>query len=142
MTTFAWVLVALLTSACGATTTQSSDRPTQGAPEDRLALIPDTDVLTLRKADAFASWANPKLIVHPDGIELVPNGGVGQGPHLSIEAIEATLATLPREAWPLGRAVSVQENGLGSGPSQTAHLTALLAMLESHRVFVNRVPTA
>jgi hypothetical protein len=142
MTTFALVLIALLTSACGTTATQSSDRSTQGAPEDRLTHIPETDVVTLRKAGAFASWANPKLIVHPDGVELVPNGGVGQGPHLSIEAIEAALATLPRDAWPLGRAVSVQENGLGSGPSQSANLTALLAMLETHRVFVNHVPTA
>ena len=142
MTALALVLVVLITSACGTTMTKPSDRPTHGAPEDRLAHIPETDVVTLRKADAFASWANPKLIVHPDGIELVPNGGIGQGPHLTIEAIEATLAALPREAWPLGRAVAVQENSLGSGPSQTANLTALLAMLEGHRVFVNHVPTA
>lgn len=142
MTTFALVLLALFATACGTTTTQLPERLSHGTAEDRLALIPETDVVTLREANAFATWTNPTLMVHPDGIELVPKGGTGRGPHLTVEAIEASLSGLPREAWPLGRAVAVQENGLGYGPSQKANLTALLAMLEAHRVFVNPVPTA
>ena len=142
MSTAALMLAALLTPACGLSTPEPVTRPSQVGHEHCLAQLAAADALALREFNSLAKWTNPFLFVHPDGIELVPNERTGPGRHLSVVEIESTLCRLPRSAWPLGRTVAVQENGLGSGPAQEAHLAALLTMLESHAVLVNRWPSA
>ena len=140
MKTAVLLLTALLSPGCGAP--EPAVRSTQAQQDDRLARLPAANARSFGEFNTFALWANPFLVVHPDGIELLPSDRKSPGPRVSVGEIESTLNSLPREAWPLGRTVAVQENALGSGPAQKANLIALLSMLESHAVLVNRWPSA
>lgn len=59
-------------------------------------------------------WKNPYIIIQRDGILLLV-GGVRNYKTIAVEDLARTLAELPKTAWPLGRVIGVQENGLRSG---------------------------
>jgi len=62
-----------------------------------------------------ASWLNPYIVVRSEGIEIIskemPSGRTTVAP----EALRASLVGLPVRAWPYGRVVAAQDNGVRSG---------------------------
>ena len=135
-------IILVLVSAC-AKQRQIAPNPhaLQNAPPG-FTLVPKPDPRVFSQFNSLGDWTNPFLVVHPDGVELIPRDGDVRGPHRTVAELERVLMSLPAEAWPLGRAVAVQENALGSGSEQERTLVALKAMLESHDIAINWWPTA
>lgn len=67
-----------------------------------------------KKIQDMQLWKNPYIIIQRDGILLLV-GGVRNYKTIAVEDLARTLAELPKTAWPLGRVIGVQENGLRSG---------------------------
>jgi hypothetical protein len=59
-------------------------------------------------------WANPYLVVLRDGIEVVSSALPSGRKVVAASALRETLTGLPTTAWPYGRVVAVQENGVRS----------------------------
>jgi len=92
------------------------------------------------------NWKNPYLIVRDDGIGLLDLSN-NEIHLLKPEDVPAALAALPTSAWPYGRVVAVQENGVGRPTEaykiQTRRNRALLAgTLEGLKIEINWVPSA
>jgi hypothetical protein len=138
------LIVVVLVLVSGCSYQAEVDRGLEPRPTEQpgFTLVPKPDPKVYSRANTLEKWTNPFLFVHPDGVELIAGNGRPRGPHLSVAEIETRLALLPVDAWPLGRAVAVQQNALGSGPEQDEVLKALRAMLESHDIAINWWPTA
>jgi hypothetical protein len=67
-----------------------------------------------KKIQDMQYWRNPYLVVLRDGVELRA-GGNGKRPKLAIADLAHALAELPPSAWPYGRVIGVQDQGLISG---------------------------
>src|SRR5688500_12072698 len=119
-----------LTLGCTAQPLREQTESVRREEQPAFALIPKPDPRVFIEANTLEKWKNPFLFVHPDGVELVSKDRNVQHPRVSISEIEAVLIALPADAWPLGRAVAVQENALGSGQAQTANVMAVKAMLD------------
>lgn len=89
-------------------------------------------------------WRNPYLIVDKAGVSLLDMSNHERRP-LKPEELLAALAGLPASAWPYGRVVAVQENGVGSSEADKVAIRrnrAILAgTLESAHVLINWVPS-
>jgi len=81
-------------------------------PEVRLQQIPPADPKKYQYVTGdYRNWRNPYLIIRKDGVGLLDVANDEQ--HLiKLEDITRALAQLPGSAWPYGRVVAVQENGV------------------------------
>jgi hypothetical protein len=90
-------------------------------------------------------WHNPFLMVTIDGIDLFPVAPVGGAPqHIPIAKLAATLTSLPRSAWPLGRVVAVTEIGLrslGDDVRIRANRQAVERILSALAISISRWPS-
>ena len=57
-------------------------------------------------------WRNPILVVGPDGIEVISEWLPPGRRTVPIDQLQSTLVALPVAAWPYGRVVVAQDNGL------------------------------
>jgi hypothetical protein len=85
---------------------------TAATPEARIQQIPPADPKKYQEVRAdYRNWRNPYLIVRKDGVGLLDVANDQQ--HLiKLEDLTQALAQLPASAWPYGRVVAVQENGV------------------------------
>jgi hypothetical protein len=81
-------------------------------PEVRIQQIPPADPKKYQEVPGdYRNWRNPYLIVRKDGVGLLDVANDEQ--HLiKLEDLTQALAQLPASAWPYGRVVAVQENGV------------------------------
>ena len=89
-------------------------------------------------------WRNPYLFVLRDGVQLRV-GGNGKGTHLAIAELPRALADLPKAAWPYGRIIGVQDQGLGSDDDDNyirENHSRVDALLKCLRLEANWVPSA
>ncbi len=137
------IVLVLIACASGCAEKPQTDgaSPSHQEKQSGFALIAKPDPKVFSEANSLEKWKNPFLFVHPDGVELIPPGPRRQGLHEIVAEIEKRLVAMPADAWPLGRAVAVQENALGSGQAQKDNAQALKAMLESHDIAINWWPT-
>ena len=87
--------------------------------------IPPADPRAYENDQDAANWQNPFLIVYPDGVGLV-----GHTEHIPLEGLAGLLRHLPREAWPYGKVVSVEEVGIGSRGDERLTRENLVRVLE------------
>ena len=91
-------------------------------------------------------WKNPTLIVREDGIGLLDLAN--REIHiLKPEEVPAALAHLPASAWPYGRVVVIQGNGVAGGTEEgkvrmRANRALLIGTLDSLKVAINEVPSS
>ena len=106
--------------------------------------IPSADPKKYQGIRDAKDWRNPYLIIRVDGIEVV---GVtdGRSP-LTIDAVTAILEGLPDSAWPYGRIVAIQDNGVLASESEHSRIEAnrnrLLQHLYELGVIVDFWPSA
>ena len=85
-------------------------------------------------------WRNPYLVVCADGVDVRGIGG-----RVLPEELASILARLPKEAWPYGRIVAVQEIGIRSGGDDELirdNLTKVLRILREIGIEVELWPSA
>lgn len=82
------------------------------SPEARIQQIPHADPKKYQYVTGdYRNWRNPYLIIRKDGVGLLDVANEEQ--HLiKLEDLTQALAQLPPSAWPYGRVVAVQENGV------------------------------
>jgi hypothetical protein len=82
------------------------------SPEARIQQIPTADPKKYQEVPGdYRTWRNPYLIIRNDGVGLLDVSNNEQ--HLiKLEDLTQALAQLPASAWPYGRVVAVQENGV------------------------------
>jgi hypothetical protein len=82
------------------------------SPEARIQQIPAADPKKYQEVPGdYRNWRNPYLIIRKDGVGLLDVANDEQ--HLiKLEDLTQALAQLPASAWPYGRVVAVQENGI------------------------------
>jgi hypothetical protein len=89
-------------------------------------------------------WQNPKMIVRPDGIEIIGITPPARG--IDIESVLDKLEHLPDSAWPYGLVVAVADAAiLSSGkdmPRIEVNRTKLLKTLKQHGIAAELWPTA
>ena len=98
----------------------SCSKPPGGRAESAAALSPEARIQQIPPADPkkyqevqgdYRNWRNPYLIIRNDGVGLLDVSNDEQ--HLiKLEDLTQALARLPASAWPYGRVVAVQENGV------------------------------
>lgn len=68
----------------------------------------------VEEAQATDSWDNPSLVIGVDDVDLIARGFPSGRTTVAIADLRRALVGLPIEAWPLGRVVTVEDNGLRS----------------------------
>lgn len=110
---------------------------------DVLDGLPDPDAEAIGKIRDAQQWRNPYVIVNRDGYELILPDRPRTTERSNLAALEDALLKLPRERWPLGRVVAVQENSIraiGDDEGIATNLIALKRMLESYKVRIDLWP--
>ena len=139
---FSVCIIFLLISATAAPLCLDQTKPKKDTRViDSLPAPNDEEIRKLRSAD---QWHNPYVMVYRDSYELILHDQARSEARLSLDELQATLLKMPRERWPLGRVVAVQEIALRS-PGDDAKIAvtvkALKDMLQSHKVRVDQWPT-
>jgi hypothetical protein len=106
--------------------------------------IPKADPKKYHAIQDGKDWKNPKLIVRPEGIEIVGVTSVGQA--IAVEAVPGVLERLPDSAWPYGLVVATSDIGIVSSrrdqPRIEANRTRLLKVLRALGIAVDLWPSA
>src|SRR4051794_22002243 len=84
--------------------------------------------------DDARKWQNPILVISGDGIQVISKGLPSGERTVAPPDLRRTLIDLPVTAWPYGRVVAVQDNGLhpadlSDGPAITSNRNVTLAIL-------------
>ncbi len=108
---YAAALLLLALTSCSA---PQAPRPTEQGPQG-FASVPRADPSTLEWSRSPEEWGNPFIIVRRDGFELISQAKPSGAPPIGVDRMRLVLLSLPRDAWPLGRVVAVQEIGIRSG---------------------------
>jgi len=89
-------------------------------------------------------WHNPKLVVRPEGIEVIGITPAGQA--IPVESVPEKLEQLPDSAWPYGLVVMVSDSGIVSSandvPRMQINRSKLLKVLKAHCIAVDLWPSA
>jgi hypothetical protein len=81
-------------------------------PENRIQQIPPADPKKYQQVTGdYRNWRNPYLVVRNDGVGLLDVANDEQR-LIKLQDLPQALALLPPAAWPYGRVVAVQENGI------------------------------
>jgi hypothetical protein len=92
-------------------------------------------------------WLNPYIVVRADGIEVIAKAIPSGRTTVAAEDLRAMLLRLPVKAWPYGRIVAAQENGVRAAdrsddePMKRNH-QAVEAVLKGLHVEVDWWPSA
>jgi len=92
-------------------------------------------------------WNNPYLVIRADGIEVTSKQIASGRKIIAAADLEQTLLGLPVAAWPYGRVVALEENGVkapdhNDDASVAQNLTTAVAILKKLDVAVKRWPGA
>jgi hypothetical protein len=113
------------------------------SPEARIQQIPPADPKKYQYVMGdYRDWRNPYLIIRKDGVGLLDVANHEQR-LIKLEDLPQTLAQLPTSAWPYGRVVAVQENGLRASGDDVLirkNRGIVLGTLEGLRILVSLGP--
>jgi len=140
---------ALVLTICAATVLAARPLQRQSTvPEGRLdSRIGTADKRLFQSIEDARSWRNPYLVVGADGIEVIATSlPAGRKTVASVD-LRRTLIELPVSAWPYGRVVVVEGNGLRASDRSdedaiNRNREAALKILKGLRVRVERWPGA
>jgi hypothetical protein len=141
-----WI-VTLFVSVLSCSATSASSTLIQSKPRADTSVIdslPAPNDKEIREIRTAKQWHNPVVIVHRDGYELILSGQPRDMVHLSLGTLEETLLKLPRDRWPLGRVVAVEESSFrspGDDPKIALHVKALKRMLGSYKLRADLWPS-
>jgi hypothetical protein len=114
-------------------------------PEVRIQQIPPADPQKYKSVTGdYKDWRNPYLIIRRDGVGLLDIANDEQR-LIKPEDLAQTLAQLPASAWPYGRVVAVQENGVrasGDDALIRKNRGIVLGTLEGLHILVSLGPPA
>jgi hypothetical protein len=106
--------------------------------------IPEPDPKKYHAIQDGKDWQNPKLVVRPEGIEVVGITPAGQA--IPAESVPDKLEHIPDSAWPYGLIVMVSDAGIVSSskviPRIQANRAKLLKILKAHGIAVDLWPSA
>lgn len=141
----AGALFALANVQLAAAAMKEGSTSVERAGASALAELPEPDRTAIFSIREPAQWTNPWVQVNagPDGYTLVCMADRRLDQHMSLAAFEAELLSLSPDKWLLGRIVVVQTSGPTSGgiyPDRRSNADALIQMLESHQIRINRWP--
>jgi hypothetical protein len=108
-----WAAVSLvLLVSCSKPPTGPGGTASAISPEARIQQIPLADAKKYQEVPGdYRNWRNPYLVIRNDGVGLLDVSNNEE--HLiKLEDLTQALAQLPASAWPYGRVVAVQENGV------------------------------
>ena len=107
--------------------------------------IPPADPGKYANTRDMKNWRNPYILIRPDGIgllDMADNAEIVLKP----EELLPALAKLPATAWPYGRVVAAQENGVRSseqdGVAIRRNKGIVGGLLEGAHIVVDWVPSA
>ena len=117
--------------------TQTSQQPLQNR-------IPKPDPKKYHAIQDGKDWKNPKLVIRPEGIEIIGITPAGQA--IPVESVPGVLERLPNSAWPYGLVVAAWYIGIVSSsrdlPLIKANESKLLKVLKAHGIVVDLWPSA
>jgi len=132
-TFFGILLVALLGSSVSAQSSYSLRRRIPRADPEKYCSIREG-----------RDWHNPKLIVRPEGVEIIGITSAGQA--IDADSVPKMLEQVPDSAWPYGLIVVVSDAGIVSSPKDSPRIQAnrsrLLKVLKAHGIAVDPWPSA
>ncbi len=79
----------------------------QPDPATRLQAIPAADATKYPLMQEGKHWSNPYLVIRWDNVGLLSDVAANEEQLLKPEEVLKTLAQLPMQAWPYGRAVAI-----------------------------------
>lgn len=99
------LLMGILVAGLAGCTHQSA----AAQPDDatRLQMIPEADATKYPPLQEGKHWGNPYLVIRPDKVGLLSDVAANEEQMLKPEEVLKTLAQLPAQAWPYGRAVAI-----------------------------------
>jgi len=107
--------------------------------------VPAADHDKYKSVRDAKDWANPYLVVLRDGVQLTSSAVPSGRKVMAVSELRAALLGLPTSAWPYGRVVALQENGLRSAPDDKLIMNTRLAaetVLKALPVEIDRWPSA
>lgn len=114
-------------------------------PAALLQSVPQADSKKYGSIVDMRNWRNPYLLVRTDGVALLDPAN-SEEVLLKPDEVLGALARLPLSAWPYGRIVAVQENGLRASPQDDIAIRRNRGIvggaLEGAHIAVNWVPSA
>ena len=106
--------------------------------------IPKPDPKKYHAIQDGKDWKNPKLVIRPEGIEIIGITPVGRA--IPVESVPGVLERLPDSAWPYGLVVAAWDIGIISSsrdlPLIKANGAKLLKVLKAHGIVVDLWPSA
>jgi hypothetical protein len=89
----------------------SPEKPAAPGPSVVLQAIPPADPAKYQHIRDMRTWGNPYILIRADGVGLLDAADNAEI-LLKPEELLGALARLPASAWPYGRVVAAQENGV------------------------------
>jgi hypothetical protein len=106
--------------------------------------VPKPDPAKYRSIRDAKDWHNPKLVVRPEGVEIV--GITPAGQTIPLDSVSERLELLADSAWPYGLIVMVTDAGIVSSskeyPRIQANRSKLLKLLTAHGIEADLWPSA
>jgi hypothetical protein len=136
---FVLLIAIFLSASC------SRNQPAQPDPSSILQAVTPADPAKLPSLDASKHWSNPYLVIHAQAVGLLTDVTANEEQMLKPEDVLKTLAQLPPNAWPYGRAVAilVDAKPTSSEEEKTAlrrNRGIVAGELQSAHVAINWVP--
>ena len=144
MRLWAALLATLVLTACSTAPKPPDPATLEAAAEAAIKAIPAADPSKYRDVRDMKKWRNPYLMITRDGAELFDFNN-DEIHHLKPEELIQALAKLPPSAWPYGRVVAAQENGVraaGDDALIRKNRGIVAGTLESLQVLINWVPSS
>ncbi len=98
------LIVALVAGLAGCTHPSEAAQPDAAT---RLRMIPEADAAKYPPLEEGKHWSNPYLVIRRDDVGLLSDVAANEEQLLKPEEVLKTLAQLPAQAWPYGRAVAI-----------------------------------
>jgi len=105
-------LVAIVFTILGTIDASASAQDREGKPPRLSSQIPAAQPAKYRLVRDAKDWRNPYLVIVVDGVEIISEWVPSGRQVVRVEQLRATLIELPVRAWPYGRVVAAQDNGL------------------------------
>jgi hypothetical protein len=110
------LLMGIFVAGLGGCTHQSA--AAQLDPATRLQMIPEADATKYPPLQEGKHWSNPYLVIRRDRVGLISDVAANEEQLLKPEEVLKTLAQLPAQAWPYGRAVAILVEDKGAASEQ------------------------
>lgn len=113
---FGAFLIGTLVAGLAGCTHQSAAAQPDAATQ--LQMIPEADASKYPPLQEGKHWSNPYLVIRRDNVGLLSDVAASEEQLLKPDEVLKTLAQLPTQAWPYGRAVAILVDDKGASSEQ------------------------